>query len=69
MNAYAIFAINEHLEFLLEDAAERRAAEARKPHNRSRFSRLMATLGRSIDRAADTAPNLTPALNDYPFKG
>ena len=31
MNAYAIFAVNEHLEYLLDEAARNRAANAGKP--------------------------------------
>ncbi len=68
MNAFAIFAVNEHLEFLLDEAAERRAREARKPRGRGRIARFLASLGRSIDDAAENAPRLVPTLTDYPYK-
>jgi len=68
MNAYAIFAINEHLEFLLEEAAERRVRESRQPRGRGRISRILDSLNESFGRAADAATSLVPALTDYPYR-
>lgn len=68
MNAYAIFAINEHLEFLLEEAAERRVRESRKPRGRNRIARILDSLNESFERAANAATGLVPALTDYPYR-
>jgi hypothetical protein len=68
MNAFAIFAVNEHLEFLLDEAAERRAREARQPRRRGRIGRIIDSINRSIDRAVVGATTLVPVLTDYPYK-
>ncbi len=68
MNAYAIFAVNDHLGSLLDEAAERRAREARTQRGRGRFARILASLSRSIDSAAESAPRLVPTLTDYPYR-
>jgi hypothetical protein len=71
MNAYAIFAVNEHLEFLLEDAAQRRAREARKggrSRGPGRTSRFVASFDRSIGRAARGVTGLVPPLTEAPSR-
>jgi hypothetical protein len=68
MNAYAIFAINDHLEFLLEEAAERRARDARKPRGRGRISSMVAAIRRSLDRPTANAESRGRIVTDHPFR-
>lgn len=38
MHAFAVFAVNDHLEYLLQEAAERRRVERTRPTLRTRFA-------------------------------
>lgn len=71
MNAFAIFAVNAHLESLLDEAAERRVRETRKPSRPSRRSRIaafLASFDRSIGRAASGLTGLVPLLTESPSR-
>ncbi len=48
MNAYAIFAVNEHLEFLLEEAARNRMPKHQKPGLRSRIASAVDKVRSSV---------------------
>lgn len=56
MQAYAVFAVNQQLEFLLDEAARRRTKQASKPSLRMRLAAAVqafrtgspATAGRSV---------------------
>jgi hypothetical protein len=38
MHAFAVFAVNDHLEYLLQEAAERRRVQRTRPTLRTRFA-------------------------------
>ncbi len=67
MNAFAVFAVNAHIETLLEEAAERRAA-APRPGLRQRIASLRIALRDAIEDAAETAPRMIPTNTAYPFQ-
>lgn len=69
MNAYAIFAVNEHLEYLIEDAARHRATRADKPSLRSRIAGAVAKVRDSVATRTYDASSILPKLEDYPYRG
>jgi hypothetical protein len=68
VNAYAIFAVNEHLEYLLDEAAQNRAANAGKPSFSERIGKAVQSLRMSFTEATGTSKVL-PSLEDYPYRG
>ncbi len=68
MNAYAIFAVNEHLEYLLDEAAQNRAANAGKPSFSDRIAKAVKSLRMSFTDSTGSTTVL-PKLEDYPFRG
>ena len=68
MNAYAIFAVNEHLEYLLDEAAHNRAVNAGKPSFLQRIEKAAESLRMSFTDSTGTNQVL-PKLEDYPDRG
>jgi hypothetical protein len=69
MNAYAIFAVNEHLEFLLTEAAERRmAGQLPKRTLKSRITAAIASVRAAVPTTVDTTSSILPRLDDYPYR-
>jgi hypothetical protein len=68
MHAYAVFAVNEHMEYLLAEAAQRRALRADKPSLRERIASAAATVRNAVDAPADYSKSILPKLNDYPYR-
>ncbi len=69
MHAYAAFAVNEHLDYLLADAARQRAAHRIvKPSLRTRIAAGLAGLSALLEGAAATAPIRTPRTSGFPYQ-
>jgi hypothetical protein len=68
VNVFAVYAVNSHIERLLEDAAERRAAKAGKPSLGQRIAAFRDAIRDAIEDAADTAPKLIPTATGYPYR-
>ena len=66
MNAFAVFAVNSHIETLFEAAAVHRAAEP-KPGLRQRVVAFRDALRDAIEDAAETAPRLIHPNGSNPF--
>lgn len=60
MNAFAVFAVNAHIDTLIEDAAARRSAHS-KPSLRQRIVAFRDAIRDAIEDAAETAPRLLPS--------
>lgn len=69
MNAYAIFAVNEHLEFLMDEAARNRTANAGKPSLRARIATAVQSLRLTVATATYETSSILPKLEDYPYRG
>jgi len=69
MNAYAIFAVNEHLEYLLDEAARNRATKAAKPGLRTRFASAVDKLRLNVATSTYEMSSILPKLDDYPYRG
>ena len=68
MNAFAILVVNQHLESLLEEAAnERLAKDARKSGLRKRVASAL-TSAKSVMTDTAESSSVLPALNDYPYR-
>ena len=67
MNAYAIFAVNEHLEYLLDEAAQNRAANAGKPSFLQRIEKAVQSLRMNFTDSG--TGQVLPKLEDYPYRG
>ena len=65
MNAYAIFAVNEHLEFLLAEAAQRRMTVPAKPSLRQRIASVASSIKAALDAEADYSKSILPRLDPY----
>ena len=73
MNAYAIFAVNEHLEYLIDEAARNRAHKAAMPAP-SRASASgppppPANVRLHVATATYETSSIFPKLEDYPYRG
>lgn len=68
MNAYAIFVVNEHLEYLLAEAASNRAVKPARPSLRIRIMAQIDGLLRNAERTYATS-SLLPKFSDYPYRG
>jgi hypothetical protein len=68
VNAYAIFAVNEHLEYLLDEAAQNRAINAGKPSFFQRMGKAIESFRLSVADATGTS-SVLPKLEDYPNRG
>ena len=68
MNAYAIFAVNEHLEYLIEDAARNRSQKT-GPSLRQRIANATASVRLNFATAKYESSSILPKLEDYPYRG
>jgi len=68
MNSYSILIVNEHLDYLLEEAAARRAHTAETPGLLRRIASAAASVRAVIDAPADYSKSILPALHDYPYR-
>ena len=68
MNSYSILVVNEHLEYLLEEAAARRAQTAGTPGLLKRIASAAASVKSTIEAPADYSQSILPTLNDYPYR-
>ena len=69
MNAFAIFAVNEHLEYLIDESARNRAANAGKPGLRKRIASALGGLQLNVAKATEDWGSILPKLDDYPYRG
>lgn len=65
MNAYAIFVVNEHLEFLLDEAAKRRMDADSKRSLRQRIASAVASIKSTLDAEADYSKSILPTLDAH----
>jgi hypothetical protein len=68
MNAFAIFAVNEHLEFLLDEAAQRRAVKSDKPSLFRRIASAASKAREALNAEADYSKSILPTLDKYPYR-
>jgi hypothetical protein len=68
VNAYALLAVNEHLEYLRAESARReRYYSKRGPSLRDRIASATNGLRRSL--GGESSTTFLPALQDYPYRG
>ena len=67
MNAYALLAVNEHLEYLRAESARRERFLKRGPSLRDRIASATDGLRRSL--RGESSSTFLPALQDYPYRG
>jgi hypothetical protein len=68
MNAYAIFAVNAHLQELLDEAAAHRAVSIEKPSLRARIASAASSVKVTLKSSADYSNSSIPNLQDYPYR-
>jgi len=68
MNSYSILIVNEHLDYLLEEAAARRAHTAETPGLLRRIASAASSVKAAIEGPADYSKSILPTLNDYPYR-
>ena len=67
MNAYALLAVNEHLEYLRAESARRQRYATPGPSLRDRIASVTNGLRRSL--GGEPSTTFLPALQDYPYRG
>jgi hypothetical protein len=67
VNAYALLAVNEHLEYMRAESARRYRFAQPGPSLRDRIASVTNGLRRSL--GAESSAPLLPALQDYPYRG
>ena len=67
MNAYALLAVNEHLEYLRAESARRQRYANPGPSLRDRIASATNGLRRSL--GGESSTTFLPALQDYPYRG
>lgn len=68
MNSYSILIVNEHIQYLLDEAAARRAATVEKPGLFERIASAASSVKAAVDGPADYSRSILPTLNDYPYR-
>ena len=69
MNAFAILAVNTHLQDLLDEAAARRMVSVEKPGIRVRIASAASKAKMTLQSPADYSKSIIPNLQDYPYQG
>lgn len=69
MNAYATFAVNAHLQDLLDEAAAHRMVSVEKPGIRVRIASAASKAKLALQSPADYSQSIIPNLQDYPYRG
>lgn len=68
MHAYAILAVNAHLQDLLDEAATRRMVSVEKPSLRARIASAASRAKVVLQSPADYSRSIIPTLQDYPYR-
>jgi hypothetical protein len=68
VNAFAVFAVNEHLEFLREEAARNRAKKPAKPSLRNRIAAVSDKVRLNVATSTYEMSSILPKLEDYPYR-
>ena len=69
MNAFAILAVNTHLQDLLDEAAASRMVSVEKPGIRVRIASAASKAKMTLQSPADYSKSIIPNLQDYPYRG
>jgi hypothetical protein len=69
VNAYAIFAVNEHLEYLIDEAARNRIANAGKPSLRKRIASALAGFQVNAAKATGDWGSTLSKSENSPYRG
>jgi hypothetical protein len=68
MNAYATFAVNAHLQDLLDEAAAHRAVWVDKPGIRARIASAASSVKATFQSPADYSKSIIPSIQNYPYR-
>ena len=68
MNSYSILIVNEHIQYLLDEAAAHRTAKVEKPGLFERIASAASSVKAAIDAPADYSRSILPPLHDYPYR-
>ena len=69
MNAFAVFAVNEHLESLRQEAARNRTMKSAKSGLRQRVASAADKVRLSVATSTYEMSSILPKLDDYPYRG
>lgn len=69
MNALAVLYVNQHLQELLDDAAEGNALKAHRPSLRQRIASVASKAQANLAMPLDNRGTILPKLQDYPYRG
>ena len=68
MNAFAVLAVNEHIEYLRAEAAQRRLVQSDKPSLLERIASAATSASKVIAMPMDNRGTILPKLEDYPYR-
>ena len=69
MNAYTTFAVNAHIQDLLDEGAARRLTSVPKPGIIERIASAASSVKTTLQSPADYSNSIIPNLQDYPYRG
>ena len=68
MNLIAVLAVNEHLDYLLAEAARSRAVQSDKASLRARVSAALSSVRSAIAVPVEGSRSILPQLDEYPYR-
>jgi hypothetical protein len=68
MNSYSILIVNEHIQYLLDEAEARHTTHVEKPGLLERIAAAASSVMAAIDGPADYSNSILPRLTDYPYR-
>jgi hypothetical protein len=69
MNAHATFAVNAHIQDLLDEAAAHRLTSVQKSGIIERIASAASSVKTTLQSPADYSNSIIPNLQDYPYRG
>jgi hypothetical protein len=68
MNTFAILAVNDHIQVLIDEAAARRRSQVDQPSLLKRIASAASSVKTTLQSPADYSQSILPTLDDYPYR-
>jgi hypothetical protein len=68
MNTYAILAVNDHIQVLIDEAAANRRFSVDQPSMLKRIASAVSSVKTTLESPADYSQSILPTLDDYPYR-
>jgi hypothetical protein len=68
MNTFAILAVNDHIQVLIDEAAARRRFQVDQPSLLKWIASAASSVKSTLESPADYSQSILPTLDDYPYR-